>query len=124
MAGTATVTENNNREDEVSSIKFVWTSDTTETATKATTLTYEGVVLSFITVPDGGDTAPTASYDITLTDSDSIDVLHGKAANRSATATEYLVFGDGLGAVSKSVLTLNVSAAGENNGGTAYARIG
>jgi len=124
MAGSATVTENRNPEDRVSSVKFDWLSDTTETVTQATTLYYEGVVLAFITVPDGGGTAPTAAYDITLTDADGIDVLHGQGANRSATATEYVNFSDGVGAVAKSILTLNIAATGESKGGRVYVRIG
>lgn len=129
MAGTATLTESREKKNidgysYVSKIKFDWASDTTETVTQATTLDYDGVILFVVTVPDGGGTAPTALYDITLTDTDSVDVLGGQGANRSATATEYLNYGSGLGAVSKSKLQLNVSAAGENKGGLVYVYIG
>lgn len=38
-----------------------------------------------------GSTAPTANYDITLTDQDGLDVMGGVLANRSATATEHVL---------------------------------
>lgn len=129
MAGSATLTEYREKKNidgysYVSKIKFDWASDTTETVSQTTVLDYDGVILYLVTVPDGGGTAPTALYDITLVDSDSIDVLGGKGANRSATATEYVNFPAGLGAVSKSRLTLTVAAAGENKGGLVYVYIG
>jgi len=37
---------------------------------------------------DPGSTAPTANYDITLTDSTSFDILGGRGNNKSATLTE------------------------------------
>ena len=101
-------------------IKAVWLSDSDGAATGTTTYTYDGVLISFTSIPDGGGTAPTAAYDLTLTDSNSQDLLQGAGADRSATATEYLNFSDGLSAVSEEKLTLTVANAGEAKGGTVY----
>ena len=38
-----------------------------------------------------GSTAPTALWDLTLTDQDGLDVMGGVLANRSATATEHVL---------------------------------
>lgn len=81
---------------------------------------YSGVVFKVVTVPDGGGTAPTALYDITITDEDGVDVLCGLGADRSATATEYKSSSDGLGACVDSKLTLNVSNAGNAKGGKVF----
>lgn len=47
-----------------------------------------GELVRVVTNPSDGATSPTASYDVTLTDQDGIDVLAGRAADRSATASE------------------------------------
>lgn len=129
MAGIVTITESREKKNidgysYVSKIKFDWLSDASGNASQETTLDYDGVILFVVTVPDGGGTAPTALYDITLTDSDGVDVLGGQGANRSGTATEYLNYTNGLGAVSKSRLTLSVANAGNSKGGLLYVFIG
>lgn len=129
MAGTATLTESREKKNidglsYVSKIKFDWASDAAGDVSQQTTLDYDGVILFVVTVPDSGGTAPTALYDVTLTDSDGVDVLGGLGANRSATATEYLNYSSGLGAVSKSQLTLTVANAGDTKGGLVYVYIG
>jgi len=88
-----------------------------------TTNLYSGVLSRIETIPDGGATAPTASYDITLKNDDGVDLLSGLGADRSATATETKNFSDGLGVLVKSKLTLAVSAAGDAKGGTVIAYI-
>src|SRR3990167_1003625 len=52
-----------------------------------------GELLALETNP--GSPAPTANYDITITDEDGLDVLHGVGANRHTTDTEKvaIVFG-------------------------------
>ena len=47
----------------------------------------EGFLLGIETNP--GTTAPTAAYDIALTDSSGLDILSGAGDNKSASATEY-----------------------------------
>lgn len=83
-----------------------------------TTNKYSGVIARVETIPDTGDTAPTADYDITIKNEDGVDVLSGLGEDRSATATETKNFGDGLGCVVYSTLTLAVANAGDANGGT------
>jgi hypothetical protein len=58
---------------------------TTGTVTQTTGGSYYGT-LERVTI-DPGSPAPTAAYDMTLTDSDGVDLLCGKGANLSATVT-------------------------------------
>ena len=89
----------------------------------ATTNLYSGILSRIETIPDGGDTAPTALYDITLKNDDGVDLLSGLGADRSATLTETKNFNDGLGVLVKSKLTLAVSSAGNAKGGIVIAYI-
>ena len=117
-AGTVTITEETYGT--IKKIKFAWTSgDGAEdgTASGQTTHAYSGKILGLATDP--GSPAPTALYDITVTDEDGMDVLMGGGADRSATVTEY-VLSSSLGAVANDKLTINVSAAGTNTKGVAY----
>ncbi|NVM21301.1 MAG: hypothetical protein HWN68_05930 [Desulfobacterales bacterium] len=117
-AGTVTITEETYGT--IKKIKFDWTSgDGAEdgTASGQTTHAYSGKILGLATDP--GSPAPTALYDITVTDEDGMDVLMGGGVDRSATVTEY-VLSSSLGAVANDKLTINVSAAGTNTKGVAY----
>jgi hypothetical protein len=69
-------------------LTFSWVADASDGTVPAKTSSkgYEGYVLMMVTDPGG--TEPTPDYDITLTDSNSIDTLGGAGADRSATATE------------------------------------
>ena len=99
----------------VKKITFAWTSDSvTGTATGTTTNSYDGKLITLVTDP--GATAPTTLYDVTVTDADGHDVLVGAGADRSATVTE-LVGETSLGAVAGSLLTVNVSNAGNSKVG-------
>ena len=118
MAVTATETTHTS----VKKIKLAWTSDGSGDATGATSSAYDGKVIALVTVPAGGGSAPTDDYDITLTDSDSVDVLIGGGANRD-TATTEVVAEASLGAVAGSVLTFTVANAGATKAGTAYVYI-
>lgn len=115
MAVTATET----RHTVVKKIKFAWTSAADGTASGSTTFAYDGKVELLTTVPTDG---PTDNYDLTLTDSDGVDVLGGGGQNRDTTNTEQ-VLGSSLGAVAGSVLTLNVTNAGNVKSGVAYVYI-
>lgn len=99
-------------------VKFAWTSDDTlGTASGTTTKYYTGKILGLATDP--GSPAPDPDYDITITDSNSLDVLIGSGADRSDTAIEYVKEAD-LCAVVESQLTLNVSNAGNSKQGVVY----
>lgn len=118
-AGTVTITEETYGT--IKKIKFAWTAGTVGeagTASGQTTHVYSGKILGLATVPAGAPDAPT-SYGITVTDEDSMDVLMGAGAGRSATATEY-VLSTSLGAVANDKLTVNISGAGTNKKGIAY----
>ena len=74
---------------------------------------YDGSLIGFTTKPGAGSDAPTAAYDITITDSQGIDLLNGLGADRSATAQEFKKQTDGLGIALHTKLTLNIAAAGD-----------
>ena len=61
--------------------------DGSVTATALTTGKLDGYLIAIETNP--GATAPTDNYDITLPDSDGIDVLQGLGANRDTANSEY-----------------------------------
>jgi hypothetical protein len=117
MAASVTISET--RHTPVKKIKFVWVSAADGTASASTTYAYSGKIELLTTVPAGGGSAPSDNYDITVTDSDSVDVLAGAGADRDTANTEQ-VLGTSLGAVASSVLTLNVTNAGNAKGGTCY----
>ncbi len=86
----------------------------------ATTKTYDGLLERAVFIPDnpgGGGTQPTNAYDITITDADGVDVLAGLGADTTNNATVVKTHANGLTAVAGSILTLNVSNAGNAKGG-------
>lgn len=95
-AGSVTVTTENILGQEIRLIKFAWTGDSSDGSVPATTLTttqaqfVQGYYLCGAQTDPGG-TSPTSNYDITITDSGSNDLMGGELANRSATATEYVI---------------------------------
>lgn len=115
-AGTVVTTERTHLFLKV--VKFAWTSSAGGAADATTTGSYCGKLEHFVTVPDAVD-APTTLYDIVVTDADSVDVLAGAGANRSATVTEQ-VLSASLSAVCYSTLTLAVTNAGNAKKGTVY----
>lgn len=107
----------------VKKIKFAWTTGSGgESPAVATTYAYSGQVMQLTTVPSGGGTAPTDNYDVTLLDSDGVDVLAGGGADRDTANTE-TVRASSLGMVAGSPLTLNVASGGNSKQGTAYVYI-
>lgn len=89
----------------------------------ATSNYYSGILSRVEFIPDGGATAPTAAYDVTLKNDDGVDLLSGLGADRSATATETKNHTDGLGILVKSKLTLAVTNAGNAKGGIVIAYV-
>lgn len=114
MAGTVTV------EEEVygslKKIRFVWTSDASGNADKATTRAYNGVIERLVTIPGSGGTQPTDDYDVELVDEDGVDVLMGAGHDRSNADIEQ-VLASALGCVANDTLTLQVSNAGNAKSG-------
>ena len=110
MAGMV-VTTTEDRGGSVWKIVWSWqTDDADGTATGATTAEIDGELFGMTTIPDGS-AAPSVDYDITITDDGSHDVLLGAGADRHTANTEHVLRAS-LAAVASSVLTLNVSAAG------------
>jgi len=111
VAGTATQTwtsVNNS----VSSLTFAWTANSGTGAMPAiaSESNIDGYVFMVVTNP--GTTAPTDDYDITLTDSDGVDVMGGKLVDRDTANSEQTIplVGSGLGSRFVSgVLTMNIS---------------
>ena len=98
-------------------IKWAWTSATGGTVSQATTASFDGKLLTLVTDP--GATAPDPNYDVTILDSNSLDVLVGAGANRHTSTTE-LVNQATLGAVAGSTLTLTIANAGDEKTGDVY----
>jgi hypothetical protein len=94
-------------------VKFTWTCSSAGAYSEASTYRYNGKVLQLISTPGTSDDAPTTLYDIYVYDTDSVDILGGKGADRSATATEYVDSSAGLGYVKSSTLTLTIANAGD-----------
>ena len=63
-----------------------WLSDASGNVV-ATLTGVRGTIKRIVINPDDGATSPTASYDMTLTDQDGVDLLGGLGANVSASAT-------------------------------------
>lgn len=106
MAGTVTVEESGFCG--IRKVKWTWTSDASGNADLITGKSYFGEVLAMVTDP--GATAPTAAYDITITDVEGYDVMQGAGANRDTANTETAV--PTAKSVAFGTLTLNVSNAG------------
>ena len=119
VLGTMTITEK--RGAGIKRIKAAWTSGQgvyEGTASGTTTGWYSGRCIAAITVPSAVD-PPTANYDISITDSDSVDVTLGALADRHTANTEFRAEAS-LGAVAGSKLTIAITNAGDTKKGTVY----
>jgi hypothetical protein len=112
MAGTVTVTESVHTP--IKKIRRAWTATAGGAADLITSNAYYGNIQALVTIPDAG-VAPTTLYDITITDTETVDVLSAVGANRSATATESVCPALIAGNAVFGTLTLNITNAG--NGG-------
>lgn len=118
MAGTVTVTEAASvGYGRIKKIKWAWTCDGSGNADKVTTKPFYGEVLSLVTIPAAGGSAPSDNYDITITDAEGYDVMQGAAANRDTANQETAV--PTAKSVAFGALTLNVTNAGSAKSGTA-----
>jgi hypothetical protein len=104
---------------DVHKIKWTWKSATGGAVSSATTNRYTGQIIRAVFKPDAEGTQPTAAYDITVLDGDSIDAINGLGADLSNSATVQKMQSDGLGAVESSTLTLTIANAGDEKGGVA-----
>lgn len=115
MAGTVTVSETVHGS--VKKIAWAWTVTAGGAADKATTQAFDGKVIGFSTIPGTAGDAPTDNYDVTVADAEGHDVLLGGGADRDTLNTEHVADAN-LGAVAGSVLTLNITNAGNAKKGT------
>ena len=99
-------------------VRWDWASDGSGNVSEASGVQVTGRLVQFTTIPDGGGTAPTALYDVTLLNADGVDVLAGNGADRSATVVE-TVDEANLRPVGYSQLTLTIANAGASKGGVA-----
>lgn len=103
-------------------LTYSFTSDASGNADQESTWPIDGYVCKVITNP--GATAPSVDWDVTLTNSDGIDVVHGQLADRHTSTSQEIipvpsdnVTVYGCSAVSGKI-TLNVSNAGDSKIGT------
>ena len=110
----------------MSTLTLAWTSDSAtgavEVATSAATTAWlEGKwIMSAKTVPGTGDEAPTASYDIAITDEDGFSIFSTDLNDRSAKDPEEAlpyVAGTKSPRLITGALTISVSAAGNSKTG-------
>jgi len=118
--GTITVAKQG-RSDTINRLTIDWLSDASGNGL-ATVTELSGTVERVVFNPDDGATSPTASYDITLTDVDSVDILNGKGANLSQTATTSVTAMATDGTTPRPMatsgdLTLTITSAGAARGG-------
>jgi hypothetical protein len=100
-AGTVTVTVDRYTQD-VDVLTFTWTADAADGSVPATASNVNvtgpnnypnknrnyAIGCAYMVVTNPGTTAPTADYDITLTDADGVDIMGDTLADRSATLSE------------------------------------
>lgn len=121
MAGTVTKVETGIGN--VYKIKFAWTSASTGAADGTTAKAYSGTLMRVRFEPGTSTSQPTASYDVVVNDSDSIDILNGIGANLANDANaDYtpVTTTKVENAVAESKLTLGVTNAGDTKTGTVY----
>lgn len=85
MAGTLTVTSSTNNG--FTEYALTWLSDASGDVSGNNFDIKAGYIEAVKFTPDGGGTAPSAAYDVTMTEENSFDILTGLGANLSATAT-------------------------------------
>lgn len=118
MAGSVTVTSTA-RLGGVTEYSCAWVSDASGDVSGNAFAVRPGTIVGIRTKPSA--TTPTAAYDMTLVDTDSVDILTGLGANLSATVTVRAVphlSTYGLVYFEGGNLDLVVAAAGNAKGGT------
>jgi len=116
--GTVTVTTTTLSDIRAVKYSLAWVSDASGNVNTNPQTFRPGSLIQIKFIPDGGGTAPTALYDVVLTDANGIDYLGGTGANLSATVSTQTRVAAPLIYDATGTLDLNVSNAGVSKGGT------
>jgi hypothetical protein len=104
------------RDSNVIAYTLTWTSTASGAVTVAVPA-FHGTLARVVTNP--GATAPSANYDVTLSDEDSIDLLATKGANRHTTTTESFTPFSGDGTSNVPMVMAGTSTLAITNAGSA-----
>lgn len=116
--GTVVVTTTNVSDIRAVKYSLAWVSDAAG-AVSANPQTFRpGSLMQIKFIPDGGGTAPTTLYDVTLVDANGVDYLGGTGANLSATVSTQTRVAAPLIYDATGTLDLVVANAGVSKGGT------
>jgi hypothetical protein len=124
MAGTVTQTGSlykKGNDGKFSKVVFNWTSDASGNADVVTDHKFSGQLVTAQHAPRSGGSAPTDLYEVTVLNSDGIDILVGTGANIPVTTgktSQAVSSGLPLPTIVESTLSLNVSNAGNAKTGT------
>ncbi len=116
MAMSCTITERGGYP--LRRVKMVVVSAADGSASGTTVAKYNGEVVRFVAVPDGGGTQPSDQFDIALNDGDGYDILAGVGANLSNAAPTTKVAS--MGAICSDTITLAATNLGAAKGVTLY----
>jgi len=116
--GTVTITTTPMADLHLTKYSLAWVSDGSGNVSGNAATFAQGRLIQIKFIPDGGGTAPTALYDVVLSDSNGVDFLGGAGANLSATVSTITVPTVPLVYDATSTLDLVVSNAGISKGGT------
>jgi hypothetical protein len=116
--GTVTVTTTTLSDIRAVKYSLAWVSDGSGNVSTNPQTFRPGSLIQIKFIPDGGGTAPTALYDVTLVDASGIDYLGGTGANLSATVSTQTRVAAPLIYDATGTLDLVVANAGVSKGGT------
>lgn len=116
--GTVTVTTTLLSDARVVKYSLAWVCDASGAVSANPQTLRMGSLIQIRFIPDGGGTAPTTLYDVTLVDANGLDYLGGTGANLSATVTTQVRVAAPLFYDATGTLDLVVANAGISKGGT------
>jgi len=116
--GTLTVTSSTSVTAGITTYTLAWTSSAGGAVSGNPFTVKRGYLVSAKAIPAAGGSAPTALYDITLVDTDSVDLLNGLAADQSATLGQYFLFDPPFYQDGTQQLDLVIANAGNAKSGT------
>ena len=116
--GTVTVTTTTLSDLRMTKYSLAWVSDAAGAVSGNALTLRAGALMQIKFIPDGGGTAPTALYDVTLVDANGLDYLGGTGANLSATVSTQTRVAAPLIHDALGTLDLVVANAGISKGGT------